>query len=143
EMNLVGDPALMAAEAARSAGNSPNTIMAAAAAIVGPLRVARALDCAKALIDLFAHSDLYDPRDETFDITTIRAGDSVKDLFCAREDEGSDPRPEAMLEAVRARGGRSVFLRYLDHSCARPSRDALLAAIAVTIAWVPLMQKRV
>ena len=143
EMNLVGDPALMAAEAARSAGNSPNTIMAAAAAIVGPGRVARALDCTKALIDLFAHSGLQDPRDETFDITKIPVDDTIRNLCAATEDESSDPRPEAMLEAVRARGGRSVFLRYLDHSCARPSRDALLAAIAVTIAWVPLMQKRI
>jgi succinyl-CoA synthetase alpha subunit len=143
EMNLVGDPALMAAEAARLAGNSPNTILAAAAAIVGPGRVARALDCAKALIDLFAHSGLLDPRDEDFDVTKIRTEESVQSLFCAREDEGSDPRPEAMLKAVQARGGRSVFLRYLDHACERPSRDALLAAIAVTIAWVPLMQKRI
>ena len=143
EMNLVGDPALMAAEAARSAGNSPNTIMAAAATIVGPLRVARALDCAKALIDLFAHSGLQDPRDESFDISAISDDGSIRELCSARDDEASDPRPEAMLEAVRARGGRSVFLRYLDHTCARPSRDALLAAIAVTIAWVPLMQKRI
>src|SRR5262249_12831498 len=39
ETNLVGDPALLAAEAAREAGNSPNTIMAAAASIIGPKRV--------------------------------------------------------------------------------------------------------
>jgi hypothetical protein len=56
ETNLVGDPALLAAEAAREAGNSPNTIMAAAASIIGPKRVQRALACATRLIDLFAHS---------------------------------------------------------------------------------------
>ena len=50
ETNLVGDPALMAAEAAREAGNSPNTIMAAGAAIVGPKRVERTLACAARLI---------------------------------------------------------------------------------------------
>jgi hypothetical protein len=44
EMNLVGDPALAAADAARDAGNSPNTVMATAAAIIGPKRVERALD---------------------------------------------------------------------------------------------------
>lgn len=143
EMNLVGDPALMAAEAARLAGNSPNTIMAAAAAIVGPARVARALDCAKAFIDLFAHSGLADARDETFDVRKIAMSEALRSLCEAREDEASDPRPEAIVEAVRARGGRSVFLRFLDCSCTRPSRDALLAAIAVTIAWAPLMQKRI
>jgi succinyl-CoA synthetase alpha subunit len=143
EMNLVGDPALMVAEAARSAGNSPNTIMAAAAAMVGPNRIGRALNCAKALIDLFAHSGLQHARDETFDISNIEADVATRKLLSAREDEVSDPRPEAMLEAVRVRGGRSVFLRFLDQSCDRPSRDALLAAIAVTIAWAPLMQKRI
>ncbi|MBV9530204.1 MAG: CoA-binding protein, partial [Bradyrhizobium sp.] len=56
EINLVGDTALIAADAAREAGNSPNTIMAAAAAIIGPKRVERALDCTRKLIDLFAHS---------------------------------------------------------------------------------------
>src|SRR6201982_2259680 len=47
EINLVGDPALVAADAAREAGNSPNTIMAAAVAIIGPERVERALVCAR------------------------------------------------------------------------------------------------
>ena len=56
EVNLVGDPILQAADAAREAGNSPNTIMAAAASIVGPKRVERALACTRALIDLFANT---------------------------------------------------------------------------------------
>ena len=60
EINLVGDAALAAAEAARDAGNSPNTIMAAAAAIIGPNRVERAIACTRALIDLFAHTGLLD-----------------------------------------------------------------------------------
>ena len=42
EVNLHGDPALVAAEAARDAGNAPNSVMAAAASIVGPKRVERA-----------------------------------------------------------------------------------------------------
>jgi hypothetical protein len=65
EMNLVGDAALSAADAACEAGNVPNTVMAAAAAIVGPKRIERALACSKTLIDLFAHSGLLDSRDET------------------------------------------------------------------------------
>src|SRR6266498_5621283 len=46
EVNLVGDPALVAADAAREAGNAPNTVMAAAASIIGRKRVERALACA-------------------------------------------------------------------------------------------------
>jgi hypothetical protein len=48
-----------------------------------------------------------------------------------------------MLEAVRERGGRSVFLKFLATLNGRPSRDAILAAIATTIAWGPLLRKRV
>ncbi len=143
EMNLVGDPALAAAEAAREAGNSPNTIMAAAAAIVGPKRVERALACAKALIGLFAHSGLRDARDETFDFSGIRVDDNTRGIFFATDAETEDPRPEAMLKAVRDRGGKSVFLKFLESLSGRPSRDAILAAIATTIAWGPLMRKRI
>ena len=64
EVNLVGDPVLVAANAAREAGNAPNSIMATAASIIGPKRVERALACTDALIDLFAHSGLTDARDE-------------------------------------------------------------------------------
>ena len=48
-----------------------------------------------------------------------------------------------MLKAVRDRGGKSLFLKFLQSLGARPSRDAILAAIATTIAWGPLMRKRI
>ncbi len=143
EMNLVGDPALAAADAARSAGNSPNTIMAAAAAIIGPGRIDRALACSRALVDLFAHSGLGDPADETFELSAIARTAETGSLFTAAADELDDPRPHAMLAAVRTRGGRSVFLRFIEALDVAPSRDAILAAIATTIAWRPLMQKRI
>jgi succinyl-CoA synthetase alpha subunit len=143
ETNLVGDPALAAAEAAREAGNSPNTIMAAAAAIVGPKRVQRALACAARLIDLFAYSGLADSRDESFDLRAIKIDPDTRALLAATAAEADDARPEAMLKAVRDRGGQSLFLKFLESLGARPSRDAILAAIATTIAWGPLMRKRI
>ena len=143
ETNLVGDPALMAAEAAREAGNSPNTIMAAAAAIIGPKRVERTLACAARLIDLFAHSGLLDARDEAFDCRNIKVDESTRMIFIATTAEADDPRPEAMLKAVRDRGGKSLFLKFLESLGGRPSRDAILAAISTTIAWGPLMRKRI
>jgi succinyl-CoA synthetase alpha subunit len=142
EMNLVGDPALDAAEAAREAGNSPNTIMAAAVALIGPRRVERALACSRALIDLFAATDLMDPRDD-FDLAAIAVDDATRALFLAEPAEAEDPRPEAMLAAVAARGGDSLFLRFVQSLGGRPSRDAILAAIATTIAWGPLKRKRI
>jgi succinyl-CoA synthetase alpha subunit len=143
EVNLVGDPILVAADAARDAGNAPNSVMAAAASIVGPKRVDRALACTRALIDLFANSGLMDGRDEGFPTATIMVDDATRALFLATEAEADDPRPEAMLAAVAARGGRSAFLKFLDTFGGRLSRDAILAAISLTIAWGPLMRKRI
>lgn len=143
EVNLVGDPALVAAEAAREAGNTPNVVMASAAALVGPRRVERALACMRALVEMFGQSDLREGRDEEFDLSAIKIDDETKALFLAGEDEADDPRPEAMLKAVEDRGGRSVFLKFLAGLDGRPSRDAILAAICATIAWGPLMRKRI
>ncbi|MBV8285544.1 MAG: CoA-binding protein, partial [Hyphomicrobiales bacterium] len=104
QINLVGDPALAAADAAREAGNSPNTVMAAAAAIIGPKRVERALACTRALIDLFAHSGMTDSRDESFNLSAIPTDEKTRSLFLATAEDAEDPRPSAMLAAVRARG---------------------------------------
>ena len=143
EVNLVGDPILAAADAAREAGNAPNTVMAAAAAIVGPNRVERSLACARALIGLFAYSGLQDGRDEDFDLSGIQVDDATRALFMAGEADAEDPRPEAMLQALEQRDAKSVFLRFVTGLGGRPSRDAILAAIATTIAWGPLMRKRI
>jgi succinyl-CoA synthetase alpha subunit len=143
EINLVGDPALAAADAAREAGNSPNTVMAAAAAIIGPKRIERALACTRALIDLFAYSGMTDPHDESFNVSAIPTDEKTRSLFLATAQDSEDPRPAAMLAAVRARGGKSVFLKFLDSLGERVSRDAILSAIATTIAWGPLMRKRI
>lgn len=143
EVNLVGDPALAAADAARAAGNSPNTVMAAAAAIIGPQRVARALACTRALIDLFVGSGLREGHHVDFDSSGIRIDEATRALFAARDDEAGDSHPEAVLAAVRARGARSVFLDFLLRQDMRLSRDAILAAIATTIAWGPLVRKRI
>jgi succinyl-CoA synthetase alpha subunit len=143
EVNLVGDPILVAADAARDAGNAPNAVMAAAVAIVGPKRVERALACTRRLIDLFALSRLTDGRDEGFDFSTIAVDEATRTLFLVTPTEADDPRPEAMLAAVKARGGRSAFLKFLEGLGGRLSRDAILAAISLTIAWGPLTRKRI
>ncbi len=143
EVNLVGDPILVAVDAARQAGNSPNTVMAAAAAIVGPKRVERALACARALIDAFAGSGLQEGHHVEFDHSGIRLDDATRALFVQRDEESGDTHPEAMLKAVKARGAKSVFLDFLLRMDIRLSRDAILAAIATTIAWGPLTRKRI
>ncbi len=143
EVNLVGDPVLVAAQAARDAGNSPNTIMAAAAAIIGPKRVERVLACTRVLIDLFTGTSLKEGHHVDFDASRIRIDDATRALFMARDDEAGDSHPEAMLKAVCDRGAKSVFLDFLLGLGGRLSRDAILAAISTTIAWGPLVRKRI
>ena len=133
EVNLVGDPVLVAADAARDTSNAPNSVMAAAASIIGPRRVERALKGVDALIDLFAQRGLDDARDETFDLTSIEVDPADRALFLAGEAD-QDVRPELMIKAVRARGARSIFLKLLEIFGAPVHRDAVLAAIAATIA---------
>jgi succinyl-CoA synthetase alpha subunit len=142
EVNLVGDPVLAAVDAAREANNAPNTIMAVAASIIGPARIDRPLKATKRLIELFAYSGLGDARDESFDFSRIAIDDETRALFLAADGDES-VRPEAMLKAVRARGGRSLFLKFIESLGGRVDRDAILAAIATTIAWGPLMRKRI
>lgn len=142
EVNLVGDPALAAADAAREAGNAPNSVMAAAASIIGPKRVERALACADALIDLFARSGLTDARDETFDLSTVAIDTKIRSL-CLATAADHDVRPPFMIKAVRARGAKSVFIKLLESFGAPVHRDAVLAALATTLAWSPLMSKRI
>ncbi len=117
--------------------------MSVAAAITGPRRVERALACARALITLFAQSGLCDGRDDDFDVSDISVDDETLALFLATPEDADDPRPEAMLAAIKARGGKSVFLRFLLGFDQRLSRDAILAAITTTIAWGPLARKRI
>ena len=143
EVNLVGTPMLAAADAAREGGNSPNTVMAAAVTIVGPKRVERALACTRALIDLFIGTPLKEGHHVDFDLSTVKLDDTTRSLFMARDDEANDSHPEAMLQAVRERGAKSVFLNLLLKQGGRLSRDAILAAIATTIAWGPLVRKRI
>ncbi|WP_287989024.1 hypothetical protein [Piscinibacter sp.] len=143
EVNLVGTPMLAAAEAAREGGNSPNTVMAAAVTIVGPRRVERALACTRALIDLFIGTSLKEGHHVDFDLSTVKLDAATRALFLARDDEADDSHPEAMLQAVRERGAKSVFLDLLLKQGGRLSRDAILAAIATTIAWGPLVRKRI
>lgn len=143
EVNLVGTPMLAAAEAAREGGNSPNTVMAAAVTIVGPRRVERALACSRALIDLFVGTSLKEGHHVDFDLSSVKLDAATRALFLARDDEADDSHPEAMLRAVRDRGAKSVFLDLLLKQGGRLSRDAILAAIATTIAWGPLVRKRI
>lgn len=139
-VNLHGEPELAAAQAAREAGNAPNAVLAAAVAIVGPKRLEPARAALAAMLERFAAAGLRDAQDERFELGALL--DSARDaglLLSPRP----DARAEAMLAGLRSRGVRSVFVRYLEALGGHPSADGVLAAICATLAWGPLMRKRV
>jgi hypothetical protein len=135
-VNLHGDPILAAADAAREAGNAPNAVLAAAAALLGPRRVEGARRATETLLDLFLHK-VSDALDESLGFAGISGEPSLA--------SGStpDPQAQAMLVALEARGAKSVFVRYLRTLGGNVTRDAVLAAIALTLAWGPLQRKRI
>lgn len=92
------------------------------------------------LIDLFVGTSLKEGHHVDFDRSAIEIDTPTRAHFMARDDEAEDSHPEAMLNAVRDRGAKSVFLNLLSKLGGRPSRDAVLAAIATTIAWGPLVR---
>ena len=73
----------------------------------------------------------------------VAVDEATRRLFLASDADQGDPRAAAMLDALRVRGGKSVFVDFLRGLGAPVSRDALLAAITTTLVWGPLRRKRV
>jgi succinyl-CoA synthetase alpha subunit len=137
-LNLHGHPALAAAQAARDAGNAPNSVLAAAAALIGPRCQEAPRKALRVLIDQFAAAGLRDAKDEAFDTSAIKL--DAPGLFTGRT---ADPLAQAMLSGLEARGAKSVFVRTLKSLPGHPTADAVLAGIAATLAWGPLMRRRI
>lgn len=139
EINLYGSAPLLAAQAAREAGNAPNSVAAAALAIIGPNRIERARRAAKLLIDIGTAAGIVDALDESTDIPASAVDAAEREVLLAA---APDPRAEALLAGFAARGARSAFVRYLQ-KLGNPNADAVLAAITTTLAWGPLRRKRI
>lgn len=141
-VNLHGRPELAAAQASREAGNAPNAVLAAAAAIVGPRRQQAAREALRAMIERFHAAGLGNEfgasLSESFDISTVDAS-GLPGLTSDRP----DPQAERLLAGVKAHGARSVFLRWLASLPGQPTEAAVLAAICATLAWGPLSRKRI
>ncbi len=134
-VNLHGDPILAAAEASRAAGNAPNSVLAAAASILGPRRVAGTVQATEILLDLF-RGRVEDTQDESVTFDDLPP---APDLVGASR----DPRATSLLSALDERGARSVFVRYVRSLGDQVTADAVLAAIALSLAWGPLQRRRI
>jgi len=141
-VNLRGHAALATAEAARQNGNSPNTVLAAVAAIMGKKSAQAAMDAASALLELFQFSGMRDAAGD-FDYRDILKN-AAKHKEALLPPSG-DAAGELMARAAGA--GHSVFMKFCrdfagQHK-ATLSRDTVLAAIWMTLGWNSLKTKRI
>ncbi|MBI3399666.1 MAG: CoA-binding protein, partial [Deltaproteobacteria bacterium] len=150
-VNMHGDAALLASDAAREAENSPNTALASAIAIMGKGRVKKAMDAASLLLELFQHTKLQIPTD-SFDYSGI-----FKELKTEQKDllkpvpEGfnqgavkNDNLAGTISTQIEKLKGKSIFINFVKEAAGgKPSSDALLAAIWMTLGWSALMRRKI
>ena len=118
-VNLHGDMIATVADAARAAGNSPNTVLSAACALMGPARVEGACAAADTLIDLFAQSGLDEGGDAEFKVEAVKASPEQRARLVQK---AADPAAAAMLAAFKARGGKIGLRQFPDHARRPPDR---------------------
>jgi hypothetical protein len=141
-VNQYGEAAEVAAEAARTAGNSPNTSISAAISILGKGYAKKAIDISNILLEKFQLSGLMTGTDD-FDYSKILADLTPEEKSAFKAGEG-DRLGGLMLKAVEERGGKSVFINFVKAaSGAKPSSDALLSAIWMTLGWQSVMRKAI
>ncbi len=141
-VNQADNIGLAAADASREAGNSPNTALAAALAMVGPNKVELSQTAAVAMMELFKRSGIENPADTAADISSqLAAADA--EIFVSSKD---CDRGEAMLAAIEARGAKSIFVEFLKALATKKKGkvrgQVVLAAITLHLAWKALMRKR-
>ncbi len=141
-LNHFGDPANIAADAAREAESSPNSVLSAAISIVGKGKVKGALEASGLLLELFQSSGLIRPT-EKFNYSGVLNGLS-KDASKALTAPAGDPLAKVMLKAVDGLKKRSVFIEFVkEASGGKPSTDALISAVWMTLGWEPLIRRSI
>lgn len=145
-VNQSGSVLLAAADAAREAGNSPNTVLASAVAILGPKVVASSCKALQGFVDLFGLSDLSDPNNLAFDFSKqleAVARDGMQDTFVVAN---ACKKGEAMLAAIETRAATSVFVKFLQTLAKQANGhipcSVMMAAISAHLGWQALVHKR-
>ena len=135
-----GDAALAAADAARDAENSPNTVLSSAVAITGKGKVKGAIRASEVLFEAAKDAGLRSSGDDA-DASALAGGISADDKAAIT---GDDALGAAMLAAAEGLGGKSVFLEIVKEATGgKPTADGVLAAIWMTLGWDALIAKRI
>jgi succinyl-CoA synthetase alpha subunit len=146
-VNQDNSAALAAAEACREAGNSPNTVLTSAIAVLGPNTTKIARQAVKRLLKIFHGSELENPTDTAFDysnqLDAVLADEETKSILVANQ---GDECGQMMLDAIEKRGAKSVFIDFIKELAVRGkggvSGQLILAAITCHLGWKELVQKR-
>jgi len=141
-LNHSGEAANIAADAAREAESSPNSVLSAAISIIGKGKVKGALDASNLLLEKFQGSGL-----QTATAKHNYSG-LLKELTAAEKKSltaaKSDATAKTLLKRVDSLGKKSVFIEFVkEASGGAPSTDALVAAIWTTIGWEPLIKRTI
>jgi hypothetical protein len=138
--NMDGDPALAAADAAREAESSPNSILSASVSILGKGRVKAAKEAATLFVDLFQHSGLQSGGD-TIDYKDILAGLTDEQRASLTAADGDSLAAEI---AGAIKKGSSLFVDFCTEAAGgKPSSDALLAAVWTSLGWSAFIKKKI
>ena len=142
-VNMKDDPALIASEASRETGNSPNTVVATGLGIIGKKAAEKAMNVSKALLELFQSTTLIDASKDFNFSDILNSAEVYKDVLIDSEES---PCGKAMLEAVNKLGG-SVFTKFCEEMAKKHDgyvgKDTVLAAIWTTIGWASLRAKKI
>jgi len=141
-LNHFEDPALLAADAAREAESSPNSVLSSSISILGKGRVRAALAASNLLLETFQTSGLKSAY-EKFDSSKLLkdlSADAKKSLTADKGDALAKP----LLKRVDGLGRKSVFIEFVKEATkGSPSSDAILAAIWMTLGWEPLIKRSI
>lgn len=141
-VNHHGETSAVAAEASRKAGNSPNTAISGAVSILGKGCVEKATDVSNTLLEKFQLSGLSTGTGE-FDYSKILSGLGREEKAALTADK-TDPVAELILKAVEGLDKKSVFIEFVkEASGGKPSSNALLSAIWMTLGWGAVMRKAI
>jgi succinyl-CoA synthetase alpha subunit len=141
-VHMPGDPVVLAADAAREAESSPNSVLSTAVGIIGKAKARKAKAVAALLMDLFQHEKI-DCATNPFDYSKILKGltEEQKKVFSPEKADSLGPR---ILSTISKMAGKSIFVEFATKAASgNPSSDVLLGAIWATLGWSALMTRKI
>ncbi len=142
-VNQHGQATLVAAQASRENGSSPNTVVSAAVAICGKKMVQKAMDASTALLELFQFTKMNDVTEKFDYADQLKEADKYKDVLLA---DGDDPCASKLADCLN-KAGYSVLIKfvqdYAEANGGKLSTDALFGAVWTTLGWAALRSKKI